>query len=428
MKQKVKSPKMLRQRKFFMVLPALVLPFLTLMFWSLGGGKIDEVNAQTMEQTGFNLNLPDANLKEDNTLNKMDYYNQAQLDSLKLKELIKNDPNYQHLAFGEIEKNTEEEDIWEKRGINTSLYGGASYNDPNEEKIYRKLAQLDHELKKPQEPRYNGYETAEYRYQETPSVNSSDVDRLEQMMQMMSEPEGEDEEMKQLNGLLEKILDIQHPDRIKDRVKVTSEHKKGRVFAVASAANIIPISSLDNETEENIPSNGFYSFADQMTSNDEIQNAIQAVIHETQTVVNGSTVKLRLVNDVYINGIPIPKDQFLFGTAILNGERLAIKITSIRYHQSLFPVELSVYDMDGLSGIYIPGAITRDVAKQTVDHSMQSFDLGSLDPSWSTQAASIGVDAAKTLFSKKAKLIKVTVKAGYQVLLHDEKQKQENAN
>jgi hypothetical protein len=43
-------------------------------------------------------------------------------------------------------------------------------------------------------------------------------------------------------------------------------------------------------------------------------------------------------------------------------------------------------------------------------------------PMSGTQATSAGIEAAKTLFSKKVKLIKVTVKAGYQVLLYDEKQ------
>jgi hypothetical protein len=38
------------------------------------------------------------------------------------------------------------------------------------------------------------------------------------------------------------------------------------------------------------------------------------------------------------------------------------------------------------------------------------------------QAASAGIDAAKGLIRKKAKLVKVTVKAGYRVLLKDEKQ------
>src|SRR5690606_11369126 len=161
-------------------------PFMTLMFWALGGGKLDEAIAQTNEQAGFNPNLPNANLKEDQNLNKMDYYNQAQLDSIKFNELVKNDPNYQHLAFGELEDGIDEEISWKERGMNTSLYGGSSYNDPNEEKIYRKLALLDQELNKPEEPKYSPDENSGYGHaRETASVNSADVDRLEQMMLMM---------------------------------------------------------------------------------------------------------------------------------------------------------------------------------------------------------------------------------------------------
>ena len=151
---------------------------------------------------------------------------------------------------------------------------------------------------------------------------------------------------------------------------------------------------------------------------------IEAVIHETQTLVNGSTVKLRLVNDIYINGVLIPKNNFVFGIARLNGERLEIKISSIRYQNSLFPVELQVYDIDGIDGIYIPGAITRDVAKESADRSIQGIGYTTLDPSIGAQAAGAGIEAAKTLFTKKVKLIKVTVKADYQVLLKEDNNKQ----
>ncbi|WP_255515672.1 conjugative transposon protein TraM, partial [Flavobacterium sp. ZT3R18] len=165
---------------------------------------------------------------------------------------------------------------------------------------------------------------------------------------------------------------------------------------------------------------------DDPISADNMQNAVQAVIHETQTIVNGSTVKLRLTNDIFINGIKIPKDNFLFGVASLKGERLTITINSLRYNNSLFPVDLSVYDMDGLIGIYIPGAISRDVAKSSADRSMQTLGVSSLDDSWGTQAAGVGIEAAKSLLSKSVKLVKVVVKAGYQVLLRDEKQKDSN--
>ncbi len=117
------------------------------------------------------------------------------------------------------------------------------------------------------------------------------------------------------------------------------------------------------------------------------------------------------------------KGTFVFGAASLNGERLNIQINSIRYKNSLFPVQLFVVDMDGIEGVYIPGAITRDVAKGSADRAVQGVGFTTLDPSLGAQAANAGIEAAKTLLSKKAKLVKVTVKAGYQVLLRDEKQK-----
>ena len=155
---------------------------------------------------------------------------------------------------------------------------------------------------------------------------------------------------------------------------------------------------------------------------------MDAVVHETQTVVNGSTVKLRLANAIFINGVLIPKDHFLYGIASLKGERLTITINSLRYHNSIFPVNLSVYDRDGLAGIYIPDAISRDVAKASADRSIQTLGVTSLDDSWGAQAAGMGIETAKNLLSKKVKLVKVVLKAGYQVLIYDENQKQNSTN
>jgi hypothetical protein len=46
--------------------------------------------------------------------------------------------------------------------------------------------------------------------------------------------------------------------------------------------------------------------------------------------------------------------------------------------------------MDGLAGIYIPGAILRDVAKQSKNNGMQLLELTSMDPLFKEQAAAIG--------------------------------------
>jgi hypothetical protein len=82
----------------------------------------------------------------------------------------------------------------------------------------------------------------------------------------------------------------------------------------------------------------------------------------------------------------------------------------------------------GMRVFIYPGAITRDVAKASADRSMQTLGVTALDDSWGAQAAGAGIEAAKNLLSKKVKLVKVMVKAGYQVLIHDENQKENNSN
>ena len=263
-------------------------------------------------------------------------------------------------------------------------------------------------------------------------IHSKDVDRLEQMMQSMNESDTEDPELQKLSGMLENILDIQHPDRVQEKLRKASEANRGQVFSINTKAKDNSVTLLRN-TKNSIAtgiqqkSNAFYSFEEtQNTENS--QNAVEAVIHETQTVVNGSTVKLRLGNAIFINGVLIPKDHFFYGIASLKGERLTIKISSLRYNNSIFPVDLSVYDRDGLVGIYIPGAISRDVAKASADRSIQTLGVTSLDDSWGAQAAGMGIETAKNLLSKKVKLVKVVLKAGYQVLIYDENQKQKITN
>jgi conjugative transposon TraM protein len=252
------------------------------------------------------------------------------------------------------------------------------------------------------------------------------------MMQTMQPQNAGDPEMQQLNGMLEKILDIQHPQRVREKLRQTSQADKGKVFAVKAKGNNDPVSFLTGrqsggrkEGRQPGPAgslNGFYSLQEEKEADHAIPNAIAAVVHETQTVFEGAVIKLRLTGDVSVNGILIPKASFVYGIASLDGERLNIKISNIRLGNSLFPVELSVYDLDGLAGIYIPGAITRDVARHSADRAIQDIRITTLDPSLEVQAATAGVEAAKSLFSKKTKLVKVTVKAGYQVLLRDEKQ------
>jgi hypothetical protein len=107
------------------------------------------------------------------------------------------------------------------------------------------------------------------------------------------------------------------------------------------------------------------------------------------------------------------------GQLTLNSDRLMISIHSIRLDNSILPVSLTVYDLDGLEGIYVPGSIPVSAVKQSADRLTGGISTPLFNPSLGAQAASAGIETAKTLLSKKVKLVKVTLPAGYQVLLKD---------
>lgn len=412
------SPKFLRQRKMMLALPVLVIPFVTMAFWALGGGQGNANKNLAENKQGLNLQLPDANLKDDKNADKLAFYNEADADSLKREEHLRNDPYYkdsisimQHSILPDTGNLLTAVPAY--KGLNYSPYKQTT--EANEQRIYQKINEINKQINQP-ETSAASLTSAN----QIPGENeqfANEVDRLQGMMQQMNDNQQSDPEMEQLNGTLEKILDIQHPDRVKDKLKEKSLKNKEQVFIISKQPVKNNISLLDTSKNKQQSENKFYGLEKQ--NNSEEQNTIEAVVHQTQTLVNGAVVKMRLLNDVYLNGSLVPKGNFVFGIAELNDERLEININSIRNNNSVFPVKLEVFDMDGLPGIYIPGAISRDVAKQSTDNSLQLMELTSMDPSFKAQAAATGINAAKSLLSKKVKQVKVLVKAGYKVLLMD---------
>lgn len=151
--EKQLSAAQLRQRKFLLVLPLLIIPFLALIFWALGGGK--EAKAQTAQQTGLNMNMPNPVLKDEKGMDKFSFYEQVQKDSMKLREQQKNDP------------------LFFKRPVDTtpSLANLNKYTDPNEAKVYAKLSELRTVMQQQQQPA-PVLPAPTY-------TNNADVDRLE---------------------------------------------------------------------------------------------------------------------------------------------------------------------------------------------------------------------------------------------------------
>lgn len=430
---KTHSQKFLQQRRFYMALPLLVLPFLTMIFWALGGGKGGELQAKEIK-SGLNTELPGAHLtKGVEVWDKFSLYEQAKRDSIKMEEAKRNDPYYVMATLEEVKPDT----LPDNR-MNTSLGSKDKLSlSKDEQEITKRLetltSQLNAEQLKPATKDKSPVNTLSPQPQEQLSQSSADVQQLEKMMQLMREDSSSDTEMQQIDGMLEKILDIQHPERVKEKIREQNRTQQKSTYAVTTRT--IDSSGSDQNIEYNkvdslrfnYPDDnvniGFYGLDELNEIAAEENNAIEAVIHDNQTVVAGSIVKMRLLSDIFINNQLIPKDQFVYGTCAISGERLTIQINSIRENNSLYTVTMEAYDMDGLPGIYIPGAISRDVAKQSASQGIQDVQMYSMSNSLEVQAASAGIEAAKGLFSKKTKLIKVNLKAGYQILLKDKNNK-----
>jgi conjugative transposon TraM protein len=410
------STKFLQQRKLIMALPLLITPFITMIFWALGGGQVTPSQATPTE--GLNLDLPSAHFLSTKVDDKLSLYEEMQRDAEKFQDALENDPYYDLDALSTS--------LSEQETSATENYTSADTNkvplrnkliDPNEEKINRKLEELYAELNKSSIPPKSTTLQIPVEAADTDQF-SEDVTKLERMMEMMR-PQEQDPEMQQIDQVLEKILDIQHPERVKQKMQVqTAAHNKNTTTINAAPTEESWLEAEPTNTFQlSTQPNGFYGLDDLQQGEQHNAQTIQAVIHGTQEVVSGSIVKMRLHTEGYLNGYRIPKDQFIYGVATLSGERLKISITSIQADNQMIPVAITVNDLDGLEGIYIPGAIARDAAREATDQAVQGVEFLSMSPSLSVQAASAGMQAAKGFLGKKSKLVKVTVKAGHQIFL-----------
>jgi hypothetical protein len=91
----------------------------------------------------------------------------------------------------------------------------------------------------------------------------------------------------------------------------------------------------------------------------------------------------------------------------------------LRIGDRVIPVALDVVDMDGMTGIRVRGSINRDASKESADQAVSSLGVMSVDASVAGQATAAGLQAAKNLLSRKIRLVRVGLPAGYKVLLRN---------
>ena len=265
------------------------------------------------------------------------------------------------------------------------------------------------------------------------------VDELEAMMaQQQAQPSSMDEQI----ALLEKSYELaaKYMPRGQDVGGQTavSDQEDGRKAAVHNGnAVAMPVGTVTSQIVSSLPQPmsdaefvaGYtqernYGFNTAVgTARTGSRNTISACVHSDQTITDGQTVRLRLLEAMRVSDMVIPRNTVIVGAARVQGERLGIMVSSIEYGGTIIPVELSVFDSDGQEGIFIPGSMEMDAVREIAAN--MGGSLGSSISISTNAGAQLASDLGRSVIqgtsqyiAQKMRTVKVRLKAGYKVLLY----------
>ena len=174
-------------------------------------------------------------------------------------------------------------------------------------------------------------------------------------------------------------------------------------------------------------------FFNTLSENEPQSNLIKAIIDEDIKAVDGSRVRLRLLDDIEIGSIVMPKGSYIY--AIMSGfgsQRVKGSVKSLLYNDELIKVSLSIYDTDGLEGLYVPSSQFRETSKDVASGAMSgSMNMGNNTSSnpltqWGMQAMTNAYQKTSNAIGKAIKKNKVKLKYGTFVYIINSKEKREN--
>ena len=155
---------------------------------------------------------------------------------------------------------------------------------------------------------------------------------------------------------------------------------------------------------------------------------IKAIIDEDIKAVDGSRVRLRLLDDVEIGEAVLKSGTYLYAT--MNGfgsQRVKGKVQSVLVDDRLVKVNISLYDTDGLEGLYVPESSFRETSKDvasgavTGNMSLNSGSYGNSFSQWGMQAIQNAYQKTSNAIGKAIKKNKAKLKYGTFVYLVNDK-------
>ena len=336
----------------------------------------------------LNPDLPEAKMKGDGIGNKYESM---------LKSYGKIDD---YSALGNIERN--EEDTHEEYE--------SKYTDEEREQLEAqeaaKLAEMQRQL---QESAQKGQEIAQ-------GGSSSEEDRIARSKQR------EQEAMDELNRAIAQAR-LQAQQSMMPAATDTADagQREGKVEASDKKK------TDDDEPQEvvkkvKVTSDYFNTLCD----NDKETSLIKAIIDENIKAVDGSRVRLRLLDDIEINDVVVPKGSYLYATMSgFGSQRVKGNVQSIMVDDDIVKVSLALYDTDGLEGLYVPSSQFRETTKDvgsgalsnTSSLTNSSTTSGNSLATWGAQTITNAVQKTSNAISKAIKKNNAKLKYGTFVYL-----------
>ena len=181
--------------------------------------------------------------------------------------------------------------------------------------------------------------------------------------------------------------------------------------AITDAENAVSAPTEDDEVQQVVkrimqPSDYFHTIAE----NDPQPNLIKAIIDEDIKAVDGSRVRLRLLDDVQVGEVTMQKGSYIY--AIMNGfgsQRVKGNVTSVLVGDNIIKVSLSVYDTDGLEGLYVPGSSFRETAKDVASGALSS-NMNLNQGGYSNSFSQWGMQAIQNAYTRTTNAVSKSIK------------------
>ena len=388
--------------------PLLFVGYFVIDLFHTEKAEIPDTSMTTTEY--LNPELPDAKIKGDGVGNKYESM---------LKSYGRIDD---YSAMNNIDRNNDEE----KEGYDSK------YSDEElellESQDAQKLAELQRQL---QESAQKGQEVANGNV-------LSEEDRLARSQQR------EREAMDELNRALaqarlqgQQATQVSNVNDNEGETDNLAENTQGKAETkVTVNERLVKSLDEDDEAQEVVKKVKTTSdYFNTIANADAEPNLIKAIIDENIKAVDGSRLRLRLLDDIEINEVVVPKGSYIYATMSgFGSQRVKGNVKSILINDELIKVNLSLYDTDGLEGLYVPGSSFRETTKDVASGAMSntssltssSTTAGNALVQWGNQAISNAVQKTSNALSKAIKKNSAKLKYGTFVYLINGKEKKKD--